>query len=139
MVSIKKKGIKGVKEGMSKRRKIAIIIALLLALTASVAILLKFKTAHAGTESGDIPTETAPVERMDLVQSLTLSGTVVSGATYSVTSPITEVEITSVNVKVGDRVLVHAGCILQVVTASEAEEMEQLFSELNEAAAGGVV
>ena len=42
------------------------------------------------------------------------------------------------DVKEGDRVLVHAGCILQIVTASEAEEMEQLFSELNEAA-GGVV
>lgn len=40
------------------------------------------------------------------------------------------------DVKEGDRVLVHAGCILQIVTASEAEEMEQLFSELNEVAGG---
>ena len=33
-------------------------------------------------------------------------------------------------VKVGDRVLVHAGCILQVVSKSEAEELEQLLNEL---------
>ena len=37
-----------------------------------------------------------------------------------------------VEVKPGDRVLVHAGCILQVVTASEAEELEQLFAEMEE-------
>ena len=39
-----------------------------------------------------------------------------------------------VDVKAGDRVLVHAGCILQKVSRSEAEELEQLFEELEEAA-----
>ena len=33
-------------------------------------------------------------------------------------------------VKVGDRVLVHAGCILQIVSKDEAEELAQLFEEL---------
>ncbi|MBR1741655.1 MAG: HypC/HybG/HupF family hydrogenase formation chaperone [Lachnospiraceae bacterium] len=37
-----------------------------------------------------------------------------------------------VDVKEGDRVLVHAGCILQTVSQSEAEELESLFSELSE-------
>lgn len=32
------------------------------------------------------------------------------------------------DVKVGDRVLVHAGCILQVVSKSEAEELEELLA-----------
>ena len=38
-----------------------------------------------------------------------------------------------VDVAEGDRVLVHAGCILQKVSKSEAEELETLFSELAEA------
>ena len=35
-----------------------------------------------------------------------------------------------VDVEKGDRVLVHAGCIMQKVSQSEAEEIEKLFSEL---------
>jgi hydrogenase expression/formation protein HypC len=35
-------------------------------------------------------------------------------------------------VAVGDYVLVHAGCILQKLSAREAEEMEQLFEELED-------
>ncbi len=42
-----------------------------------------------------------------------------------------------VDIKEGDRVLVHAGCILQKVSRSEAEEMEKLFSELLDAGADG--
>ena len=38
-----------------------------------------------------------------------------------------------IDVKVGDRVLVHAGMILQILSVSEAEEMELLFRELEEA------
>ena len=37
-----------------------------------------------------------------------------------------------INVKVGDRALVHAGCILQVMSMSEAEELERLFAELEQ-------
>ena len=35
------------------------------------------------------------------------------------------------DVKAGDRVLVHAGCILQIVSKSEAEEIESLLSEMS--------
>ena len=35
-----------------------------------------------------------------------------------------------VDVVPGDRVLVHAGCILQRVSQEEAEELESLFREL---------
>ncbi|MCR5769661.1 MAG: HypC/HybG/HupF family hydrogenase formation chaperone [Butyrivibrio sp.] len=35
-----------------------------------------------------------------------------------------------VDVVPGDRVLVHAGCIMQKVSQSEAEEIEKLFGEL---------
>ena len=36
-----------------------------------------------------------------------------------------------VDIAVGDRVLVHAGCIIQKVSKDEAEEMEELFKELD--------
>ena len=39
-----------------------------------------------------------------------------------------------VDVKPGDRVLVHAGCILQKVSEEEALELEKLFREVEEAA-----
>ncbi len=35
-----------------------------------------------------------------------------------------------VQVDVGDRVLVHAGCVIQKVSMREAEEMQALFEEL---------
>ena len=35
-----------------------------------------------------------------------------------------------VDVAVGDKVLVHAGCIIQKVQKEEAEELEELFSVL---------
>ncbi len=35
-----------------------------------------------------------------------------------------------VDVEVGDRVLVHAGCIIQKVQKEEAEELEELFDLL---------
>lgn len=36
-----------------------------------------------------------------------------------------------VDVVPGDRVLVHAGCIMQKVTIAEAEEIEELMNEMN--------
>lgn len=37
-----------------------------------------------------------------------------------------------VQVKPGDRVLVHAGCILQVMSEQDSRELEALFEELAE-------
>ncbi len=37
-----------------------------------------------------------------------------------------------VRVKPGDRVLVHAGCILQVLSEEEGDRMQELFEELEE-------
>ncbi len=36
-----------------------------------------------------------------------------------------------ISVEPGDRVLVHAGCILQKVSVSEAKELEDLLEELS--------
>lgn len=35
-----------------------------------------------------------------------------------------------VKVRVGDYVLIHAGCILQTVAQSEAQELEEIFREV---------
>lgn len=37
-----------------------------------------------------------------------------------------------VDVNVGDRVLVHAGCIIQTVTEKEAAQIEEIFREMEE-------
>ncbi len=37
-----------------------------------------------------------------------------------------------VDVKPGDQVLVHAGCILQVLTQEDSDMLAELFEELNE-------
>ncbi|MBO4374418.1 MAG: HypC/HybG/HupF family hydrogenase formation chaperone [Lachnospiraceae bacterium] len=37
-----------------------------------------------------------------------------------------------VDIKEGDRVLVHAGCIIQKVSEREASELEEVFRELGE-------
>lgn len=37
-----------------------------------------------------------------------------------------------VKVQEGDRVLVHAGCIIQKLSEKDAEDMEELFRELEE-------
>lgn len=37
-----------------------------------------------------------------------------------------------VKVKPGDRVLVHAGCILQKLSATEADSMDEIFREIGE-------
>lgn len=37
-----------------------------------------------------------------------------------------------VDVKVGDRVLVHAGCIIQTMDDKLADEMEELFNEIED-------
>jgi len=42
-----------------------------------------------------------------------------------------------VPVKAGDRVLVHAGCILQVLREEEARELESIFSDIADSVAGG--
>lgn len=42
-----------------------------------------------------------------------------------------------VRVKPGDQVLVHAGCILQVLSETEGRQLRELFEELEEIAGEG--
>lgn len=63
-----------------------------------------------------------------------LPGTVIEikdkNATVDFNGNIVSARMGLVDVVPGDRVLVHAGCIMQKVSQSEAEEIERLFSEL---------
>lgn len=53
-------------------------------------------------------------------------------ATVDFSGNIVTAEAGLVNVKVGDRVLVHAGCIIQTMDDKLADEMEELFSEIED-------
>lgn len=45
----------------------------------------------------------------------------------------TKVNVSMVEAKVGDYVLVHAGCAIEVLSESQAEELLAIFDELAEA------
>jgi hydrogenase expression/formation protein HypC len=45
---------------------------------------------------------------------------------------IIDVNVSLVNAKIGDYVLVHAGCALEVMAQDKAEELMELFRELEE-------
>ena len=94
----------------------AVILAVLLALIG----LLIFLHGRSAGQKTETEAETATVERRDLVQSLTLSGTVESGAAYSVTSSLADVEVKQVNVTVGDSV--RKGDVIAVLDDEELRE-----------------
>jgi hydrogenase expression/formation protein HypC len=51
-------------------------------------------------------------------------------ATVDFNGNIVNAEAGLVNVKVGDNVLVHAGCIIQTLDDEMADEMNELFNEI---------
>jgi len=120
----KKENTKGIKKAaqaagswIKGHKAASIIILLVLIALIGLLIFLHGKSASKKIEPGE---ETAAIERKDLVQSLTLSGTVESGAAYSVTSKLTDVEVKQVNVKVGDTV--KKGEIIAVLDDTDLRE-----------------
>ena len=53
-------------------------------------------------------------------------------AKINVMNNITEANIKLVSVKLGDYVLLHAGCVLEVLKKDTAEEILELFAALEE-------
>jgi len=53
-------------------------------------------------------------------------------AKVNIMNNITEVNIKLVSAKIGDYVLIHAGCVLEVMKKEAAEELLLLFNELEE-------
>ncbi|MBE5840150.1 MAG: HypC/HybG/HupF family hydrogenase formation chaperone [Butyrivibrio sp.] len=53
-------------------------------------------------------------------------------ATVDFSGNIITAEAGLVDVKVGDKVLVHAGCIIQTMDDKLANEMEELFNEIED-------
>ena len=53
-------------------------------------------------------------------------------AKISVLGNITEADVRLVSTKPGDYVLLHAGCVLEVMKKDAAEELLELFQELGE-------
>lgn len=54
-------------------------------------------------------------------------------AKVNIMNNITEVNIKLVDAKLGDYVLIHAGCVLEVMKKDLAEEIISIFQELEEA------
>lgn len=120
----KKENTKGIKKAaqtagawIKGHKAISIIILLVLLALIGLIVFLHGRSAGKAAEPGD---ETVAIERRDLVQSLTLSGSVESGAAYSVTSAITEVEVKQVNVQVGDTV--RKGDVIALLDDSDLKE-----------------
>lgn len=55
-------------------------------------------------------------------------------AKVNIMNNITQVNIRLVSAKVGDYVLIHAGVVIEVMKKDMAEEIIEMFSELQEAA-----
>lgn len=55
-------------------------------------------------------------------------------AKVNIMDNMTKVNIKLVDTKVGDYVLIHAGCVIEVMKKDVAEEILGIFSELQEAA-----
>ncbi len=55
-------------------------------------------------------------------------------AKVDIMNNITSANIKLVDAKIGDYVLIHAGCVIEVIKKDLAEEMLCIFSELEEAA-----
>ncbi len=53
-------------------------------------------------------------------------------AKINVMGNVTEADIRLVSAKPGDYVLLHAGCVLEVMKKAAAEELMELFQELGE-------
>ena len=58
-------------------------------------------------------------------------------ATVDFSGNIVNAEAGLVKVKVGDRVLVHAGCIIQTMDDDMADELEEMFKEIEDISIGG--
>jgi hydrogenase expression/formation protein HypC len=54
-------------------------------------------------------------------------------AKVNIMDNITQVNIKLVTANIGDYVLIHAGCVLEVLQQEVAEEILELFSDLEEA------
>ncbi len=99
-------------------RKKAVPVIVIAAVVLSVGIVVSVKSASAKTdEAPTVQTET--VTAQDLTKSITLSGKIVSAATYPVSTPLSDVVVKNVNVKVGDRV--NKGDVIAVLDGSSIE------------------
>ena len=104
--------------GFAGRHKKITVPALILILAAG-SFIIRTQIAAKLSTGGEMPeVRTAAVEKRDLTQSVTMSGTVQSFGMHSVTSQVSGVEIKSVNVNVGDRV--SKGDVIAILDDSQA-------------------
>jgi len=105
-----------------RKAKFKIIAAAALVVTiAGVLVHNKINAAAAITEPVE---DTAVVEKMDLQKSITLNGTIISSESKSLSSTISDAEVKTVNVNVGDTV--KKGDIIAVLSTDKLEKQLEL-------------
>ncbi len=101
---------------INKKKAGKVMIIAVLAVAACAVVVQK----SASAKTGDVPEiQTETVTTQDLTKSISLSGKLISNASYSVTAPLSDVIVKKMNVKVGDRV--NKGDIIAVLDGSTIE------------------
>lgn len=117
---------------MSKKKKI-IIAALAIVIVAVLVVAVILRAGGKSREKNQeksVTLHTTPLQKMDLTSSISVTGTIASADSRSITSGLSEVEITSVPVSVGD--YVKAGDVICTFDSATIEdELEEAQSEYN--------
>lgn len=115
---------------MSKKKKgIAVVLGIVIIVVLALAVVLRVvgKKAGKSQESG-VTLHTTPLQKMDLTSSVSVTGTIASKDSRTVTSGLSDVEVTSVSVAVGD--YVKAGDVICTFDSATIEdELEEAKAE----------
>lgn len=107
---------------LKKHRKMVCIVAVILVLL--LIFLLVFRSAKGKKAEGEkqmgMQTQTARITKMDLSTSISVTGTIASADNRSISAGVSGVEVTKVNVEVGD--YVNAGDTIVTLDSSTLEE-----------------
>lgn len=84
----------------------------------------------------DLSTSSIVLERFGIIMCVAVPGKIIeiNGdiAKVNIMNNITQVNIKLVSAHIGDYVLIHAGCVLEVMKKDIAEEILTMFQELEE-------
>lgn len=115
----KKHGIKSILHFM-KRHKVGTVFTCLFLIAVIVGIAVFPKIVRKPTMDNEASMQTATLSRRTIMNTLSVTGTIASTSSKTVTSSLTDVEVKSLNVQVGD--YVQAGDIICVFESSDLEE-----------------
>jgi multidrug efflux pump subunit AcrA (membrane-fusion protein) len=109
------------KEFVKKHKKLCIVIGIVLVIIIAITVLVSNtkKKMNALMNAMNVQ-ETAQIERRTIVESVSATGQVTSAEAKSISVSLSNVEIESVNVEVGD--VINAGDVICVMNSEDIEE-----------------